>query len=364
MPQPVIYVALSNHGYGHATRTASIVALVAQRCPDLRIIVAGTAPRWLLDAYVEAPFELRPVQLDVGVAQSDSLTIDRDATLRKLRTLRTRQHDLIIEELRFVRQAGVRIVLGDIPPFAAVLADAARVPCWMVSNFGWDYIYSAWGGPFDEIARWVEDCYGLCDRLYRLPFHEPMSSFMDIVDVGLTGGTPHGEPEELRRRLGLTAPRERTGLLTFGGLGITNLPYEGLARHPDWQLITHDQKAPGLPNLINIAGTGLRPVDVMPLCGRVIGKPGYSTFSEACRQDVAIVTMPRDDFAEAGVLNAGIRNHAHHQVITPDDLFRGDWSFLDVPPDPPQSPAPLGRDGTETVAGKIAHYLGHQTATQ
>jgi len=53
------------------------------------------------------------------------------------------------------------------------------------------------GGEFIEIADWIKDCFSQCDRLFRLPFHEPMSAFV-ITDVGLTGGSPRYQADALR----------------------------------------------------------------------------------------------------------------------------------------------------------------------
>jgi hypothetical protein len=40
----------------------------------------------------------------------------------------------------------------------------------------------------------------------------------------------------------------------------------------------------------------------MPICGRVVSKPGFSTFAEAVKLEVPIVSMTRDDFAESTFL--------------------------------------------------------------
>jgi hypothetical protein len=236
--------------------------------------------------------------------------MDKAATLEKLQHIRAQERSLIASEVNFMQQNRVGLVLADIPPLAAKIAKAAGVPCWMMSNFGWDFIYQAWGGEFLEIADWIQGCFQQCDRLFRLPFHEPMSVFPSITDVGLTGGSPRFDLEQLRTTFNLTAPPERTVLLTFGGLGLDQIPYQNLQCFPDWQFITFDRQAPDLPNLRQVTDHQYRPVDFMPLCGRLVSKPGYSTFAEACRQNLPIITITRDDFAESPVLLAGIQHLA------------------------------------------------------
>ncbi|MBF2080323.1 MAG: glycosyl transferase [Synechococcales cyanobacterium T60_A2020_003] len=357
MPHPILYVAVTNHGFGHATRTASVVAELQRLCPDITVIFTTTAPRWLLDTYLSDSYIHRPRSFDVGVIQQDSLIMDKPATLEKLQHIRQHAAATIASEATFLKQNRVSLVLADIPPLATAIAHAADVPCWMMSNFGWDYIYRDWGGEFVEIADWVGSLFQQCDRLFRLPFHEPMSAFPNITDVGLTGGNPKYSAAELRDRLNLTKPVEQTILLTFGGLGIEKIPYERLTQFPDWQFMTLDANAPALPNLRCVDGKDYRPVDLMPVCGRVVSKPGYSTFAEACRLEIPVCTVTRRDFPEAAVLLAALENYAYHQIIEPADLLQGDWAFLRSPVQPPKTDVRFERNGATAIAQAVIQYL-------
>jgi hypothetical protein len=361
MYRPTLYVAITNHGFGHATRAASVAATVKTMMPEVELILATTAPRWLLDCYLPQDYQYRQRAFDLGVIQADSLTMDLATTLEKLQHIRKQQNDMVAAEAEFLRQQQVDLVVADIPPLATAIAHAADIPCWMVSNFGWDFIYRAWGGEFEDIADWVGDCFGQCDRLFRLPFHEPMAAFPVVEEAGLTGGTPRYASEALRTRWNLTAPPEKTALLTFGGLGLQAIPYEDLANFPDWQFMTFDYQAPNLPNLLKLPKNELRPVDVMPLCGRVVSKPGFSTFSEACRLDLPIVTITRDDFAEGPVLVNGMQDHAWHQVMSPEDFIQSKWEFLQQPLNPPRTDQVVAKNGNEQIAGAIVEYLTKHT---
>lgn len=357
MPQPILYLAITNHGFGHATRAASVAAEIQRRCPDVLLILATTAPRWLLEGYIEGDFILRPRAFDIGVIQRDSIQMDKAATLEKLQELRAKQRSLIEAEVNFMQQNRVGLILADIPPLAALMGKAAGIPCYMMSNFGWDFIYRDWGSEFAAIADWIGDCFAQCDRLFRLPLHEPMSAFPQITDVGFTGGTPRYSPEQLRQDLKIQAPPEQTVLLTFGGLGLAQIPYHNLARFPDWQFLTFDQNAPDLPNLLTLSGPQYRPVDFMPLCQCVVSKPGYSTFSEACRQNLPIVSITRDDFAEAAILLQATQNYVPTRILQPVEFFQGDWHFLREPFQPPGQPDAPRSDGNEEIATAILQFF-------
>lgn len=50
MSRPVVYFAVTNHGFGHAVRSASVVANIIELNPEILPILVTTAPRWLLDS--------------------------------------------------------------------------------------------------------------------------------------------------------------------------------------------------------------------------------------------------------------------------------------------------------------------------
>jgi len=357
MKRPTIYIAITNHGFGHATRSAAVAATIQKLCPEILIIMTTTAPRWLLECYIDGDFIHRPRAFDLGVIQADSLTMDKQGTLEKLREIRQNQNSIIASEVDFIRQNRVNLILADIPFLATKIAQAAGIPCYMMSNFGWNLIYREWGGEFLEIADWIDECYSHCDRLFRLPFHEPMSAFPNITDVGLTGGSPRYESDKIRNIWGIDTPWLKTVLLTFGGLGLQAIPYHNLVNFPDWKFITLDKSAPDLPNLIKINKPKYRPVDFMPICGRIVSKPGFSTFSEATRLETPIISVTRDTFAEAAFLLEGITNHNHHQIISPWSFFDGNWDFLHQPLTPPRKSEPIAKNGNEIIANAAIAYL-------
>ena len=357
MPKPIVYIAVTSHGFGHAVRAASVAAAIKQLNPEIELIFATTAPEWLLQSYIPDKFIYRPRIFDVGVIQQDSLTMDTAATLAKMKQIREQETEIIQQEVDFISNYGVGLILADIPPLAGKIADAANIPGWAISNFGWDFIYRPWGEAFTKIVTWIEDCYSKYDRLFRLPLAESMSAFNSVTDVGLTGGIPKYRIAELRDKFGITAPQAKTVLLTFGGLGLQAIPYETLQQFPDWQFITFDRNCGDFPNLLKISGQEYRPIDFMPLCGRVISKPGYSTFAEALRLDIPIVSLTREGFAESEILLQGIKDYSQHQIVAAADFFAGNWDFLRQNLLSPQTSEKLAKDGSETIAQEVINYF-------
>jgi hypothetical protein len=357
----ILYLAITNHGFGHATRAAAIAGTIQSLDPEITIIIATTAPRSVLEFYIPGPFIHRPRSFDIGVVQADSITMDLPETLKQLEAIRAKAPSLIASEANYLKQNRVGLVMADIPPLAAPIAKAAGVPAWLMGNFGWDFIYRDFADrvpEFAAIADWMGECFSLSDRLFRMPFCEPMSAFPNITDVGLTGANPRTQPEEVIAAFNLgEVPQEKRILMTFGGLGLDRIPYELVERFPDHRFICFDLKAPDYPNLLRVDDQYYRPIDFMPICGRIISKPGYSTFSEACRFDLPITSLIREGFAEAPIMLEGLQNHMPHQIITPEEFFQGDWDFLHQPMNPPKTDVKLGKDGNQAIAQAVVDFF-------
>jgi hypothetical protein len=93
---------------------------------------------------------------------------------------------------------------------------------------------------------------------------------------------------------------------------------------------------------------------------RLIGKPGFSTYAEALRQGLVIHGLPRPGFIEAGVLLDGVRDHAFHEMLTREEFFEGDWSFLRRDPCPPRlGPLPQ-EDGCVQLAEDILSFFAEE----
>jgi hypothetical protein len=357
MSNPTIYIAITNHGFGHAARTASIAGQLQKLLPSVKLILVTTAPRWLLECYIDGDFIYRQRGFDVGVVQADSLKMDLDATLAKWQQIISNKTEIIAEEVAFCQEQGVNLVFGDAPPLATLIAKQLGVPCWMSGNFGWDFIYRDWGTEFKAIADWISDCYGQCDRLFRVPLHDSMDRFPVIEDVGLTGGDPKYPLDTIREKFNLIQPKERTILLTFGGLSLDAIPYQNIDQFPDYQFITFDAHAPNLPNLVKALDRAYRPVDFMPLCDRVVSKPGYSTYAEALKLQIPIVSLTRFGFAEAEIILNGMQDYGYHQIISPDQFFANNWDFLNLPLQPPRLNTNLAIDGNHSIASSIVEYF-------
>jgi len=345
----LIYVCISGHGFGHGSRVASVLSALHRMEPSWRIVLSTPLPARFLDlAFEEIPFEHRPLRWDVGVIQADALGADPEATLAALEVLEDLLPRQIEEERAWLsEQPEPIVVFADVPPDAARLAKALAAPLIWMGNFGWDAIYRPMGGAFSALAERALGLYRQGTALIRCPLAMEMDWGLPSHDIGLTAGRPRLESAAVRDRLDLRAVPERTVLMGFGGLGLQLDPVL-FARWPDHHFLVSD---PGLhceAQNVSVLPPDLRPLEVMPLCTRVITKPGYSTFCEAMALGLGIHLVHREGFAEAQVLEDALQRHAPHRLLSRAQLERGEWQ-LDQPLIP-ASGSGLSPDGADQAA--------------
>jgi hypothetical protein len=347
----LIYVCNSAHGFGHGSRTAAVLIELATLRPDWRLVISTMLPAsFLALAYGPVPFERRECRWDVGVIQADALGVDPDATLSALERLEADLPALIDREAAWIKaQDEPVLVLGDVPPAAALLAARVKAPLVWLASFGWDTIYRPMGGPFLVWAQRAEDLYRRGDLLIHCPLSLPMDWGLPTLRVGVTSSRPRLDLNDLSQRLDLPRQRERLVLISFGGLGMA-LDASLLARWPEHVFVAPDPSIATMPNG-RLLPPGVRPLDLMPLASRLITKAGYSSFCEAFSQSVGIHLVEREGFAEAAVLREDLRRHGHHRLLSKAQLHGGDWE-LNQPLLPPLQ-SPLRLDGAEIAAAAL-----------
>lgn len=352
----LVYACISSHGYGHASRTAAVLSELARIVPECRLVLSTAVdPAFLKLAMGETPFELRTCRWDIGMLQSNALDLDPPATLAALEALETALPAQVEEEAAWLSsQASRPLILADVPPSAARLARRLCCPLIWLASFGWEAIYRPLGEAF---APWADQAlahYREGDLLLQCPLSLPMAWDLPRMEVGFTTSSPRHAEAEVARRLELPLERERVVLISFGGLGM-ELDPRWLALWPDHVFVGVDPRMLEAPNG-RLLPKDLRPLDVMPLASRMLTKPGYSSFCEAFQQGVGLHVVRRQGFAEAAVLEKGLKEEGWHRVLEEEAFRSGAWE-LDQPLLAPRAPR-IRRDGSHQAADLLHRLLG------
>jgi UDP:flavonoid glycosyltransferase YjiC (YdhE family) len=357
MPHVAAYV--TGHGFGHATRMAAIVGVLAERVPDLQVTIVSAVPEWLFRLNLAARFSYRARALDIGVVQEDSIRLDVRATLDAYAALLEGQAVLVEEEADFLRRVRVQLVVADIPAAAFPIARRVGVPGVGISNFSWDWIYADYVREYPSrapVVQAIRAAYGQADLFLRLPFHGPCDAFRVVRDLPLVARRARVSREEARRRLGLSGARPVV-LLSFGGFDILGIDFGRVERLDEYQFLSTQPLPRPVRNVRVVAMDGLRYEDVVAQADAVITKPGYGIVSECLVNRVPVLYTDRGRFAEYACLVEGLQRFGVCRFIGNTDLLAGNWrdaleGLLDQPRHWPALPA----DGAETAAG-ILHDL-------
>jgi L-arabinokinase len=402
---PTIAFYISGHGFGHASREIEIINALFARRIDLRIIVRTSAAKWLFEKTVMAGlkpgptslnpgpsqqredhidnvgpgvsrtiFEFHPLEVDTGMVQIDSLHLDTAGSVRRARDFMQDFDARVAAEARFLRDERVTLVVADIPPLGLAAAHRAGVPGVGLSNFTWDWIYSAYPGT-GSIVSAIGQAYAKADVALRLPMHGGFATFPRVIDLPFVARRSTRDPQETRGRLGL--PRdERLVLVSFGGYGLERLDREALARLESLEgyvamvspgpaaALPSDWPAARLGGLLpfdesRMYAAGIRYEDLVRSVDVVISKPGYGIISECVANDTALLYTSRGAFIEYDVFVAEMPRVLRAGFIDHDDLFAGRWAAaLDAvlaQPAPPEQPAV---DGAEVAAALLLEMVG------
>ena len=351
---------ITGHGLGHASRSCQIINTLRRRHPEISIEVVSTAALWFFRGFLDPSVSVRPLALDFGVLQQDSLVMREEETLRTYRAFFPERQRLVAAEAASLRSEGVRLVAADIP--AAAFAAAERAGVWSVgiSNFTWDWIYAGLAERhpgYDDVLASLEDDYRRTDRLLRLPFHAPESVIRTIEDQPLVARVSTFDKGELRGQMGIPLDR-RVGLISFGGFGLKEFDPTPLGRLTDWVFLT-ETALPGAPgNLRPIPSGRFFYPDLVKVADVVISKPGYGIVSECLANDTACLYTGRGDFREQALLVAGLHRYGRAREISNAELRGGKWrDALELLLQQSRPTETLAGNGDEVIANRLAQLV-------
>ena len=156
MAGPSVLFYISGHGLGHSVRSCEVLNALHQLEPDLFFYIRSNAPRWIFAANLRCPFEYTFLDIDVGAVPKTPFTVDKPRTLRACTQLYERQSRIVEEELKFLKDKKVALLLADIPPLAFEVAARAGIPGVGVANFSWDWIYAAYAKEYPKFKELLE----------------------------------------------------------------------------------------------------------------------------------------------------------------------------------------------------------------
>ncbi len=220
-------------------RSNQVIRALRRARPDLQIHVRSTAPNWLFHDPV-FPVSHTSRSIDVGIIQPNSLEMDLQGTLLACRALHDALPGIMAQEIAFVRDEQIAVIVGDIPPACFEIAARAKIPSVAITNFTWDVIYSAYVDRHRDFLSLITEMRGFYEKAslaLTLPYPCDMSVFPRCQAIPWVTRVSRLTKEQARREFNL--PQSATiVLLSFGGMGLNSLPWDRLKGLKDFFFVT------------------------------------------------------------------------------------------------------------------------------
>lgn len=325
---PLIWAAISGHGFGHAAQVVPVLNALGRLVPDLCVLLRTTVPAAFFKDRLAIPWEISAVQQDVGCIQNGPLTIDVAATWREHQRFHSTWDDRLQAEVEAMRAAAPDLVIADTPYLALAAGKSASVPSVALLSFTWDLVLSEYPAPppIDgrSIIQSIRQAYVQADLALRITPAPKMDLFQRLIDIGPIAEPAPSAREQLTELLRL-APGEQTVLVGFGGVPLDSLPFDKLESLTDYRFLFDGSVPPASKRCIS---TKCLPFSFRTLAASgdvIVTKPGYGTLVEAVALRTPMIYVRRYNFADEQPLVDYLYQYGRGVELSLDDFTHGHW---------------------------------------
>ena len=325
--QPKICFYISSHGFGHSTREIEVIAHIPN---DITVEIITAAPKWLFEKSLSRPFEYTYMNHDSGIIQPDSFTQDLQSTWNTWDEILRLYPQRAKEEALRLQNQNVKVIAGDISPFAVAVANELGVPSIIIANFSWDWIFSDFLANMPQFASIIDAIKGYYNQaglLLRTPLSDSLDVFPRIIDIPLITRKSKHNKAEIRRLFGIPADT-RTALISFGGMGCNLLQPQMLAQFADILFLTFDCNLAKAQNAILLDPQSTYHPDAICASDIALSKLGYGMVSECIAHRTPVAYPPRKNFLEHEILAREISRYVPSFQLSEEAFFSGQWNFL------------------------------------
>jgi UDP:flavonoid glycosyltransferase YjiC (YdhE family) len=303
-PSRIAYF-ISPHGYGHAARSAGIMAALTTLDPALRFEIFTLVPEWFFQASQVGDFGYHPLLTDIGLVQESALRENLPETWRRLAEFLPFKATQLKPIAEKVKALGCQLIVCDIAPLGIAVAREAGIPSVLVENFTWDWIYEGYVKYERRLAQYMaylHDLFQAADyHIQAAPACDPQPADLMTSPISRKARTPAAQ---IRQQLGISEGAKAV-MVTMGGISWEYNDLAGLENERDTYFIIPGA-APQVERRGNLIAlphhSAFFHPDLINASDAVIGKVGYSTMAEVYQAGVPFGYVARPKFRESQVL--------------------------------------------------------------
>ena len=313
---------ISSHGFGHAARAGQVIRELIK---DHTVYIKSMAPKWLLQQVIGCEPLLFPRQYDTGCLQLTNMDVDIDGTIKRYLEQSENNNSCINEEISFISDNKINVIVSDIASFPFVVAKKASLPSLFIGNFTWKGIYQLYlKNDSHPVIQELTGQYGMADQSLITPMAMDMPELNNRKKINLIARRGKNIRDELNQKFNIP---EKNKLVFFyaGNLGAGNVRSGLIGDIPDHTFISFYPIDSPPANYIYLENGSYPHHDVMSSSDLAMIKPGYGMISEALVNKVQIIYPPREDFAEYFAFKKEFEISGGSLLIRRDDFEKGNW---------------------------------------
>lgn len=319
---PVLYTAISPHGFGHISQTAPVINELFRRHPELRVVIESPMPREQLAGRFAMPFTHVPEATDFGMAMDDTFSVSVEQSHARYTALHADLDRHIAGAAYRIAEHRPRLVLCDVPYVPIVAAKRLGIPVVAMCCLNWADIYQGVCGGMQgapKIHDEMIDAYNQADVFVTPAPTMPMTDLRNIMRSGPVAMIGQRNRDLVAARARVSAGNKFV-LISMGGIP-ANID---LMRWPviagvTW--LTNYSIPAGRTDMVNVQDLSMRYLDIMCSSDALVTKLGYGAFVEAACNGIPVLYVPRSNWPEAPFLQEWLRANAGCLQIEHDDLF-------------------------------------------
>ena len=357
---PIIWCAISGHGYGHAAQVVPVLNALGALVPGITAILRTTVPASFFQDRLTIPWEHSSVQQDIGCIQHGPLTIDIEATWAAHQHFHETWDARLTREIIAMQAVSPTLVIADTPYLAIEAGSRAQIPTVALASFTWDLVLKEYCHASDHaqqrLIQSIRESYAKADMALRITPAPKIDAFSKIVDIGPIASPASPERERLASALAL-APNQRTVLVGFGGIPLTSLPLEQMEQLHYYRFLIDGPVPPGYSHIHSTETLPLSFKTLLASVDVVMTKPGYGTIVEAVALQQPVLYVRRYNFADEPSLVDYLHRYGRGVELSLDDFSEGRWeAALQHTLNTPLPSLPPPPTGARDAAAAIVRY--------
>ncbi|HSA86753.1 MAG TPA: hypothetical protein VLE46_11270, partial [Nitrospira sp.] len=277
---PLIWAAISGHGFGHAAQVVPVLNALGRLVPNLRVLLRTTVPATFFNDRLTIPWQISAVQQDIGCVQNGPMTIDVEKTWHEHERFHSQWDDRLQAEVDAMQATAPDLVLADTPYLALAAGKLSAVPTVALVSFTWDLVLSEYLVPpsidGSKIIQSIRQAYAQSDLALRIAPATKMEVFQHAIDIGPIAEPAPPTREALAGHLEL-APGERIVLVGFGGIPLHSLPFDRVESVAGYRFLFDGSVTPQSRRFVSTKSVPFSFKALLASVDVIMTKPGYGT---------------------------------------------------------------------------------------